>query len=412
MEQETSVNRNTVIEKLWNKYYILILFITFLINLSSIILITLLPLYALTLGGNNVVAGTLMMIFTIAALVFRPVFGKMLDHYGRRMVLILGLGMFGLSTVVLVIADSVTAIYILRFFQGIGLSAYSTALGTVLSDVIPSRRVSEGVGYYGIAATIAMAVGPTLGLDLGDKMGYQFTFVLSFGISILSAVFAYFLQYEKKLFQSSVAEKAAKENDKGMANSKVKKSGFIEVTVIRPCLVIFFIVVAISSVFSFMPLFAKERNISGIGMFFTVYAIAVIIARLMIGKLAERYGYEKIFMPAVVLTMLLFVTLVFANSLGLVLLAAVFYGVGYGTVLPIINTLVIKMSPLERRGAANATYYAAMDLGFGLGSFVWGIVSQLMGFTMVFVCCAGCVLVSILLYYRFLHSHLKNNGMN
>ena len=55
------------VEQLWNRHYMILLVVNTLINTSSFILITLLPLHMVSLGGNNVSAGTLMMIFTFYA---------------------------------------------------------------------------------------------------------------------------------------------------------------------------------------------------------------------------------------------------------------------------------------------------------------------------------------------------------
>jgi len=66
--------------------------------------------------------------------------------------------------------------------------------------------------------------------------------------------------------------------------------------------------------------------------------------------------------------------------------------------------LIIKRSPTHRRGAANATYYATMDLGYGLGSFIWGAVAEYMGFAAVFYIGALMIVFSIYLYFRVLHT--------
>lgn len=407
MTQELAAVVEKESAKLWNIHYINTLSVTLLVNIASIILITLLPLYTMSLGGNNIVAGTLMTIFTISALLFRPVFGSMLDYYGRRVVLILGLCLFGVAALALLLAHNITLVFILRFVQGIGLSAYSTALGTILSDVVPSHKISEGVGYFGVAATVAMAIGPSMGLYLCDQFGYQITYAVTFGISLIGAGFACFINYETKHENPGKRSRTVEIQERGRKSNNAWD--FIEVTALRPCIVIIFTVIAISSVFSFMPLFGKERNIPNIGLFFTCYAASMIAARLVIGRIADKYGHRKIYLPAAVITLFIFVTLIFADSLGLVLLAAVFYGVGYGTVQPIINTMIIKRSPEERMGAANATYYATMDIGFGLGSFVWGTVSQEAGFTAVFIGCAGCAAFSILLYFLLLHTNAGKN---
>ena len=110
------------------------------------------------------------------------------------------------------------------------------------------------------------------------------------------------------------------------------------------------------------------------------------------------------------LTVMMFITLAYANSLPTVLLAAVFYGIGYGTLQPIMNAIVIKLAPPERRGSANATYYATMDISFGIGSIVWGAASQYLGFTAVFLACAASVVISLVIYYLILHYLILNPG--
>ena len=400
---DQTIKINSISTELWNMQYINILLLNLVINTSGILLISILPLYAMSLGGNNLIAGVIMAIYTLSALLFRPFFGKMLDMKGRKSVLILGLIIFTLTSLLFLFTTNIILLLLLRFVQGIGLSAYSTALGTILSDVVPMSRLSEGVGYFGIAGTISMAIGPSLGLYLYTQFGFPITYMVTFLISLCSIIFGGYINYELK------KEKVLEENVKyqqvfGVNQSKQEKKSFIEKTSVRPCIVMFFIVISISSVFSFMPIFGEARNIDNIGMFFTVYAVAVILSRIITGRIADRYGFYKTFLPSVILTIMMFLTLAFANSLPTVLLAAVFYGIGYGTLQPIMNAIVIKLAPLDRRGSANATYYATMDISFGLGSIVWGAASQSFGFTTVFIACAVSVVISIVIYYVILHS--------
>lgn len=394
---------------LWNSNYLNMLIVNLIINIASIILITVLPLYTMTIGGNNFIAGLLTTLLTISACLCRPIFGKMLDSVGRRKVLILGLGMFGLSTLMLLASHHLYILLFLRLVQGIGLSAYSTALGTILSDVVPIERLSEGVGYFGIASTVAMAIGPSIGLYITKNYSYQATYVVSCLIALSGIIFAYFIKYEKERDSGNVKQEDCVVISTASVDTlrQLKQSSFIERTALRPCFVMFFTVFAISAVFSFMPLFGLERNIDNIGLFFTFYAIAMVLSRIITGKIADRYGFTLAFIPGMIITFLLFITLSFAHSLPMVLLAAVFYGVGYGTVQPIVNAVVIKLCPPERRGAANATYYATLDIGFGLGSFVWGLVSQMYGFTAVFLICAVCIALSFVIYYLVLHRTIR-----
>lgn len=395
--------------KLWSNYYVYTILVSLIINTSSIMLITVLPLFTVSIGGNNSLAGLLTTILTASSLVFRPIFGKMIDTKGRKNVLIVGLSLFTLSTILLMVSSNIILLLLLRLIQGVGLSGFSTALATILSDIVPSSRLSEGVGYFGISGTIAMALGPSLGLYLVNGFGFQITYMIAFCIALSSVVLACLINYERKTGYSMDfnQEHRLAAGETAVASQNQLQKGFIEKSSIRPCIVMVFTVFAISAVFSFMPLFGKARNIENIGLFFTVYAITVILARLVTGKAADRFGFSKVYFPAITMTFLLFITLAFAHSLSAVLLAAVFYGIGYGTVQPIMNTIIIKLSAPERRGAANATYYATIDIGFGTGSFVWGAVSQIGGFTAVFLGGALCIAISGLAYFFILHPVLS-----
>lgn len=392
--------------KLWNRYYIMLQVIATLINMSSMMLITLLPLYIVSLGGNNVSAGTLMTIFALTAMFFRPLFGKLLDTIGRQKVLLIGVISFGVASSFLMVTDSIMSVYILRVFQGFGLSAFSTSLGTILADVVPDDRLAEGVGYYGLSGTVAMAFGPLLSLFLLEQYGYNNTFIITVVITAMSAVATLYLRYEKKHPYAARLKEHQKANE---ASSGKKKGifGFVEVSALRPCAVTILFILPISSVFTFMPLFALERGIKDIGLFFTVYSIAIFITRIFTGKIADRKGHFVIYLPTIIVTVALFVTLAYAWTLPMVLLAGVFYGVGFGSVHPILNTLVIKLSPPDRKGAANATFYATMDIGFAFGAFLWGAISEVFDFKAVFLIGAGFVVLSIVMYFAVLRGHLK-----
>jgi len=400
--------------KLWSIQLAYTLVVYLVINLSGIILITVLPLFTLTIGGNNTIAGLLSTFLTMSALVFRPFFGKMLDSTGRRIVLVIGLSLFALSAIVQVFSTNIYMLLALRLFQGIGLSAYSTALGTILADVVPASRITEGVGYFRISQTISLAIGPTLALYLYDRSGHQLPIILAFIIALISIIFAVLIDYESKTKSNSDAN-----NDESSSvcqtitpPQNLARKSFFERSSIRPCIVLLFVVFAVSSVFSFMPIFAITRNIENIGLFFTFYGVSMVLATFFTSKIADRHGHMIVFLPGIAITFLSFITLAFTYELPLILLAAVFYGVGYGTVQPILNAIVVKLSPPERRGAANATLYATFDIGFGIGSFVWGAVSQFAGFKVVFLGCAFCIVLSVLAYFLFLHRSLVKTDDN
>jgi len=88
-----------------------------------------------------------------------------------------------------------------------------------------------------------------------------------------------------------------------------------------------------------------------------------------------------------------------AESLGMFLLAGVFYGLGFGSVQPSMQALTVRNVPFHRRGAANGTFFSAFDLGIAVGALLWGAVSQAVGYAQMYLWTTLPVLTALVLYW-------------
>ncbi|HBW33893.1 MFS transporter [Desulfosporosinus sp. BICA1-9] len=380
--------------QIWNKTFFLILVVSFCMFLSMYMLLPTLPLYAQTLGGNETVAGTIVALFTLSAVLVRPWFGNLLDRKGRKAILIIGVGIFLVSALAYHLTFSIITLLALRVVHGVGWSASTTATGTMASDVIPASRRAEGMGYYGIAATIAMSLGPALGLYLVKYSSYSVLFTGSAILAALGLAGSFFINYEAPR--------------KNQAKAPLVKGVILEKTALPPALVLFFITLTYGGIISFLPSYANYRGVENIGMFFTVYALVLLFGRPIIGKMADRYGARKFLVPGILLIAIALLLLVTATSMPMFLLVGVVYGLGFGTVHPILNALVISLSPPERRGAANATFAMAMDLGIGLGAVTLGFLAQKMGYVYMYGSSAIFTLLALVMYYTLLRKKLPH----
>ena len=81
------------------------------------------------------------------------------------------------------------------------------------------------------------------------------------------------------------------------------------------------------------------------------------------------------------------------------MVAAIFYGLGFGSIQPVLNALVNTLAPAERRGSANATFLAGLDMGVGLGAIAWGAVAQQLGFIHIYSLSAVLIVAALVFYY-------------
>jgi MFS family permease len=160
-----------------------------------------------------------------------------------------------------------------------------------------------------------------------------------------------------------------------------------------------FIALTFGAIITYIPALGAARKIGNIGTFFTAYAIAVVAARSFTGRIADRHGFTMIMVLGLLSMAASLAVLAFGATLPVILAAGALYGFGYGITFPLANAIAIKLCPSGRRGAATGTIFAAMDIGIGVGAFLWGWVSELSGFTAVYLLAGVCIVVSGWIYF-------------
>lgn len=82
-----------------------------------------------------------------------------------------------------------------------------------------------------------------------------------------------------------------------------------------------------------------------------------------------------------------------------------------GSISPIINTKVLQTMPHHKKGLANALYFATLDIGYGAGSVLWGIIAMNYGYLQIFYLAAllqGIAIVITLMQLQHMHkAHVK-----
>jgi len=375
---------------------------------------TTIPVFAGHLGGNSTIVGLTTTLVAITALVFRPVTGILLDLRDRKSIYLIGLLLFSIINLALIFTDTIPVLLTLRIFYGIGFSILTTAIATIFSDMIPLARLGEGMGYAGVAMTAAQAVGPAFGLYMIQHVEFSVFFILSFGIVLIAALLSVFARLDNggvKAVESATAEKHPPENSNKPAAGRSPRAVLIERGAILPSLVMFFVVLPFALNITFLPMYALNRGIRDIGLFFTITAVTTLFTRPLIGKVFDRHGAFRVVVPGLVLIFLAMSLLSIAATLPMFLAAAAIFGFGSGSIQPVMIALAIRLSSSSRRGAANATFFCFLDLGIALGSIGGGLLIPLTGYSNIFLLASGCPILSFLLFFFVLERRRKANSM-
>ena len=368
---------------LWTKNFIIINVINLLIFFSFQMLLPTLPIYVKKLGGTNSVIGLVTGIFVVSSVIIRPISGLLLDKLGRKKVFLVGLFVFIVSVFSYSLLPFISVILIIRFIHGFGWGAVSTASSTIASDNIPKERFGEGMGYFSLTSSLAMAIAPVIGLSLISKYSFNVLFYVSTILAVLGFITTFKLKYKKI------------ENKE---QSKIKGSLY-EKSSITPSIIVFFMAVTYGALTSFLPLYAAEKGIQNIGMFFTVYAAALFISRPFFGKIIDKLGFDYTIIPGLICIIVAMGLLSKASNMHMFLITAFIYGIGFGATQSSLQTMSMAGVPSARLGAANATFLTAFDCGIGLGSIILGLVSSNVGYSEMYLWAATSAVIAFILYF-------------
>ena len=166
-------------ETLFTRNFILTCFATLLFYMSFDLLLPTLPVYVLGLGGTEGDVGLVMSAFAMASVFMRPFAGQLVDRGHKKGLMLAGAVVYVVSAILYQVVPHVKGIVAVRFLHGLGIGMYSTAASSLISDSVPRHRRGEGLGYFLLATSLAMAVGPLVGVWIVEKLSYFVLFTTS-----------------------------------------------------------------------------------------------------------------------------------------------------------------------------------------------------------------------------------------
>jgi predicted MFS family arabinose efflux permease len=386
--------------KLWNLPYVLTLFEICVVSLTMTFFMPLLPIYITMIGGNISLAGLVVSIYTFVALISRPFFAILIDRSGRKPILLIGLALILVGCFSYSLATLIGVLLVIRVVHGMGYSASTNATGTIAADVIPPEQRGQGFGYYGFVMTASLALGPAAALMIMRNSDVKTAFAVATVIAALGLAASFFVRYE--------SNPGLQPMDPSQATRGKMNLGFgYEKAALPASLVMLFVAFAYSGIVTFLPSYAGTLGIENISLYFIVYAVVLLITRLIVDWITKARDISVVLLPGILLMGVAFALLGFGKTLPLFLAAAVFYGIGYGSVQPTLNAMVISACAPSKRSAANSTFFSSLDLGIGLGAMAWGVVSQALGFPAIFI---GCIVIMFFAAIAFLAILNKERG--
>ncbi|GGA42303.1 MFS transporter [Paenibacillus physcomitrellae] len=428
-------------EKIWTRSFLVVCLSSFFMFLTFYILATAFPLYVKdSLNGNEQQMGLAITIYVVGGVLLRPFSGQWVDRFGKKKMAVIGMAVFLAASLCYFGAKGILLFLVVRLIHGMSYAVASTATSTVASAMIPDSRQGEGMGYFSMFMSIAMVIGPAMGLFLWKDKNINVLLLAVSAIAALSLLFTLLIKLPRQqaakdgrgaalasadsgtnaafsgasgatAAEAAAAVAAAAAPETAGRKKRLSLSGFIEPKAVPISLVGFILAFSYSSLSGFMSSFANEIHQTKVtSYFFVVFAIMIVAFRPVIGKIFDKYKEHYLYYPGIVLFAIGMIMLSQAHSSAMVLIAGVVMGIGYGALIPCFQALAMKLAPAHRRGSANGTFFLLFDLGYGLGSYFMGLIASYSDYRLMYLVAGLVPLLSVAVYYVLHHRH-ASKGM-
>jgi MFS family permease len=359
---------------------------TFTVFLSAFQLLPTAPFRILELGGTTFASGLFLGFLTYASALSAPLTGAIADRIGRRRTLVVASGVILLCAIGYGTTASYRVMLALVIVHGVFWSGLLSASAAYLTSLLPERRRAEGISYWGLSSVAAIAVAPPIAFWIMQHGGWRWICISCGALNVLMGAIAFFLEDSP----AAGAQLRLPFDSSGTTPARI-----VEWRVLALSLTLFLYSFGYGAITSFSAMHADAIGVRPKSLYLTTLAIVILLTRPLSGKLADRIGYRRVFMPCLVL-IAVGLAILAAGSTRLSLVAsAAFFGVGFGTAYPVFVAYVMRDVLAARRGAAFGAILAAFDTGIGTGSTTVGWLIQRFGFSAAFGVAAALSAISL-----------------
>ncbi|RZT67071.1 MFS transporter [Leucobacter luti] len=166
--------------------------VTLLTSMSQHLFVPALPEIAAELGDLSQMSWVIVA-FILASIPTMPIFGKLSDVFGRRSMMLVGIGIFTAGSLVGALAPTLGWLIFGRVLQGIGSGALVVLPQATIADVVPARQRGRYAGILSTVFAAATVAGPFVGGLLAQGPGWRWGFWVNIPVGIIAAAGTVFL---------------------------------------------------------------------------------------------------------------------------------------------------------------------------------------------------------------------------
>lgn len=357
------------------------------------------PIYIEQLGApSNKIefyAGLSISVTAFSAAIFSPIWGSLADRRGRKLMMIRAAAGMTITMGSLAFVPNVFWLLVMRFFNGV-LAGYIPNATAMIASQAPRDRNGWALGTLATGAVAGNLIGPSMGGFLAQTVGIQNVFIVTGVILLINTLLTIFFVKEdfKPIPKKNMV--STKEVFKEVKQPSVLIGLFITTLILQ---------IGITSISPILTLYIREigGNVDNIlfvsGIIVSVAGVSTFISSPFLGKIGDKVGNQRVLFCGLIFSLICIFPMSLVKTPFQLGLLRFFMGFSTGALMPSINTLISKLTPVQ--GVSRIFSFNNMFTNFGqvMGPLVGSVVANGYGYRSVFVATSVLIVSNIILTF-------------
>jgi len=375
---------------LWTKQFVTLTLASFLLFLNLQMLLSTFSMHIKgNLSGEDIHVSLATSVFAVTAIIARLMTGRWIKRWSKDQVLTVGLLIAAASTALASLPSTIMPLLLIRALYGIGFGIGSTVIPTLVSQIIPPKRMGEGIGYFGLSTSLAMSIGPATGMLVMKEFGFTTLATLGAGAVICMFPMLYisgtYLRSRKNKGTQQMPEALAKvEEETANQQEQSSKRSIWRFSNYFPAMLNALLSITYSGLLSFIAVYGEELRLPQVGLFFLFNALTILLVRPIAGKIFDRRGPILVLIPSAIFVTASMLVLSYTTNMGMLIVSALLYGIGFGSIQPTLQAWMLRSASKEEYGDVNGMFYNSTDVGVSIGAILLGVIVTFTSYDMMY----------------------------
>ncbi len=336
------------------------------------------PVIAPWLIARNIGMGALgwmSFAFSLGNLIASPLAGSLVDRWGRRPVLLIGLISIVCVNVATVYVTTFETFVVLRFVLGFFNAGIMPAALAATADIAPEEHRAQWIGYVTSGVSIGLIIGPTIGGGLYDAYGFAMPFLVSAGLALIPVILTMTVVPETRPVIAANITRRLDDGFMDVIRNPPRPLGILAVLLLIDFMLEFNWIASEPAMIS--QLYTQHNyTASMFGIVVGIFGATTVLSQMLIGGISDRVGRFRAIALGLSINCAWYLGVSMMPQYTSLMIASGIAGIGAGVLTPALGAAYVDITDVAHRGRVNALRNMALAISGMCGPVVAALLTD------------------------------------